>query len=55
MRVASFLPVPDHLLPQRHSFIERELTRAQHGFRKNDNAFLAVDEAGRPSKSTTPS
>src|SRR5208337_5403170 len=27
-----------------HSFIEQELTRAQIGFRKNDNAFLAVDD-----------
>ena len=27
-----------------HSFIERELKRAGIGFRKNDNAFLAVDD-----------
>ncbi|HXO36919.1 MAG TPA: hypothetical protein VN901_31645, partial [Candidatus Acidoferrales bacterium] len=27
-----------------HSFIEQELNRAQVGFRKNDNAFLAVDD-----------
>src|SRR5262249_39065807 len=27
-----------------HSFIEQELKRAQIGFRKNDNAFLAVDD-----------
>jgi hypothetical protein len=26
-----------------HSFIEQELKRKQIGFRKNDNAFLAVD------------
>src|SRR5439155_1462692 len=27
-----------------HSFIEQELERAQIAFRKNDNAFLAVDD-----------
>jgi hypothetical protein len=27
-----------------HSFIEQELNRAQVGFRKSDNAFLAVDD-----------
>ena len=27
-----------------HSFIEQELNRARIGFRKNDNAFLAVDD-----------
>jgi len=27
-----------------HSFIEQELKRAQVGFRKTDNAFLAVDD-----------
>ena len=33
-----------------HSFIEQELTRAQVGFRKNDNAFLAIDNARWRSK-----
>src|ERR1700758_2409718 len=32
------------LAHQRHSFIEQELKRAQIGFRKSDNAFLAVDD-----------
>jgi hypothetical protein len=27
-----------------HSFIEQELSREQIGFRKNDNAFLSVDD-----------
>src|SRR6202047_1317635 len=27
-----------------HNFIEQELNRAQVGFRKNDNAFLAIDD-----------
>src|SRR4029077_19049784 len=27
-----------------HSFIAQELNRAKVGFRKNDNAFLAVDD-----------
>ena len=31
-------------LPDGHSFIEQELKRAGIGFRKDDNAFLAVDD-----------
>jgi hypothetical protein len=44
MRVASFFPFQTAYYLNGHSFIERELTRAQIGFRKNDNAFLAVDD-----------
>ncbi len=44
MRVASFFPFQATYYLNGHSFIERELTRAQIGFRKNDNAFLAVDD-----------
>src|SRR5260370_6381706 len=42
MRVASFFPFQTTYYLNGHSFIERELTRAQIGFRKNDNAFLTV-------------
>jgi hypothetical protein len=44
MRVASFFPFQTTYYLNGHSFIEQELTRAQVGFRKNDNAFLAIDE-----------
>jgi hypothetical protein len=44
MRVASFLPFQATYYLNGHSFIERELTRANVGFAKNDNAFLAVDD-----------
>jgi hypothetical protein len=44
MRVASFFPFQTTYYLNGHSFIERELTRAQIGFRKNDNAFLAIDD-----------
>src|SRR5271165_4233795 len=44
MRVASFLPFQTTYYLNRHSFIEQELNRAQIGFRKTDNAFLAVDD-----------
>ena len=44
MRVASFLPFQTTYYLNGHSFIEQELNRAQIGFRKNDNAFLAVDD-----------
>jgi hypothetical protein len=45
MRVASFLPFQATYYLNGHSFIEQELNRAQIGFRKTDNAFLAVDDA----------
>src|ERR1700682_231750 len=45
MRVASFLPFQTTYNLNGHSFIERELTRAGVGCAKNDNAFLAVDDA----------
>ncbi len=44
MRVASFLPFQTTYYLNGHSFIEQELNRAQVGFRKSDNAFLAVDD-----------
>jgi hypothetical protein len=43
VRVASFFPLPATYWLNGHSFIETELKRKQIGFRKNDNAFLAVD------------
>ena len=43
MRVASFFPFQTSYYLNGHSFIEQELKRAQIGFRKIDNAFLAVD------------
>jgi hypothetical protein len=44
IRVASFFPFQTTYYLNGHSFIERELVRARIGFRKNDNAFLAVDD-----------
>jgi hypothetical protein len=44
MRVASFFPFQTTDYLNGHSFIAQELGRAQIGFRKNDNAFLAVDD-----------
>jgi hypothetical protein len=44
MRVASFFPFQTTYYLNGHSFIEQELNRAGVGFRKSDNAFLAVDD-----------
>lgn len=44
MRVASFFPFQATYWLNGHSFIEQELNRKQVGFRKHDNAFLAVDD-----------
>ena len=44
MRVASVFPFQTTDYLNGHSFIEHELKRAQIGFRKTDNAFLAVDD-----------
>jgi len=44
VRVASFFPFHATYWLNGHSFLERELKRAGIGFRKNDNAFLAVDD-----------
>jgi hypothetical protein len=44
VRVASFFPFHATYWLNGHSFIERELTKAGIGFRKDDNAFLAVDD-----------
>src|SRR6202008_5029207 len=40
----SFFPFQTTYYLNRHSFIEQELKRAQIGFRKTDNAFLAPDD-----------
>ena len=44
IRVASFFPFHATYWLNGHSFMEQELNRKQIGFRKNDNAFLAVDD-----------
>lgn len=44
MRVASFFPFQTTYYLNGHSFIEQELNRNKIGFRKNDNAFLAVGD-----------
>jgi hypothetical protein len=44
MRVGAFFPFQSTYYLNGHSFIEQELNRAKIGFRKNDNAFLAVDD-----------
>ena len=44
LRVASFFPFQTTYYLNGHSFIEQELIRKNVGFRKNDNAFLAVDD-----------
>ncbi len=44
LRVASFFPFHATYWLNGHSFMEQELNRKRIGFRKNDNAFLAVDD-----------
>jgi len=44
MRVASFFPFQATYYLNGHNFIEKELNREKVGFRKNDNAFLAVSD-----------
>jgi len=44
IRVASFFPFQATYYLNGHSFIEQELNRDKVRFRKNDNAFLAVDD-----------
>ena len=44
MRVGSFFPFQATYYLNGHSFMEQELNREKIGFRKNDNAFLAVDD-----------
>lgn len=48
IRVASFFPFHATYYLNGHSFMERELTRNKIGFRKDDNAFLAVDDVAAP-------
>lgn len=47
MRVGSFFPFQATYYLNGHSFMERELKRANVQFRKNDNAFLAVDDVAQ--------
>jgi hypothetical protein len=47
IRVASFFPFQTTYWLNGHSFIEQELKRKQIGFRKNDNALLAVDDVAQ--------
>jgi len=44
IRVASFFPFHATYWLNGHSFMEQELNRGKVGFRKDDNAFLAVDD-----------
>ena len=44
VRGASFFPFHTTYWLNRHSFMERELTKTGIGFHKNDNTFLAVDD-----------
>ena len=46
MRVATFFPFQTTYYLNGHNFIEQELNRKKITFRKNDNAFLAVDDVG---------
>ena len=45
LRVASLFPFQTTYYLNGHSFIEQELNRERVAFRKNDNAFVAVDDA----------
>ena len=45
IKISGHPPFPAQVILNGHSFIERELTRAQIGFRKHDNAFRAVDDS----------
>jgi hypothetical protein len=44
IRMASFFPFHATYWLNGHSFMERELARGNAGFKKDDNAFLAVDD-----------
>jgi hypothetical protein len=44
IRVASFFPFQVTYYLNGHSYLEQEMNRRKIGFRKNDNAFLAVDD-----------
>jgi hypothetical protein len=47
VRMASFFPFHATYWLNGHSFMEQELKRRQIGFRKSDNAFLAVDDVAQ--------
>ena len=54
IRVASFFPFQTTYYLNGHNFIEKELNREKVGFRKNDNAFLAIDNvAALPARPPT--
>ena len=44
LRLGTFLPFTRAVFLNGHSFLAQELTRQGIGFRKDDNAFLAVDD-----------
>ena len=44
LRVASFFPFRTTYYLNGHNFVEHQLRHAKIGFRKNDNAFVAVDD-----------
>jgi hypothetical protein len=44
LRIGTFLPFTLAVFLNGHSFLAQELTRQGIGFRKDDNAFLAVDD-----------
>jgi hypothetical protein len=44
MRVASFFPFRTTYYLNGHNFIEHQLRHRRIGFRKNDNAFVAIDD-----------
>lgn len=44
IRVASFFPFQTTYYLNGHSYMEQELNQRKIGFRKNDNAFLGVDD-----------
>lgn len=47
VRVGTFIPFEASYYLNGHSYIEQELRRQGIGFRKEDNALLAVDEVGQ--------
>jgi len=53
IRVASFFPFHATYWLNGHSFMERELKRNNISFRKNDNAFLAVDSVAAFARNDT--
>ena len=44
LRIGTFLPFNLAVFLNGHAFLAQELSRAGVGFRKDDNAFLGVDD-----------